>query len=29
VQSVCNHDGLGALAIHPTDIEAVVPEYIK
>ena len=28
VDSVCVHNGLGELAIHATDIEAIVPEYL-
>lgn len=28
VDSVCTRDGLGALGIRPTDIEAVVPTYL-
>lgn len=28
VDSICRHNGLGELAIHATDIEAVVPGYL-
>jgi hypothetical protein len=29
VNSICSKNGLGALGIHPTDIDTVVPGYLE